>query len=144
MYEPIKVICTIIGKWLGERKEQMNTFSRSLQAALAFLYEDECELWRSEEQVKPNGATICKFAKKYTNIPCRLSRLMRRRSILNDDLPQIAVEYDARLYCQSSQDILEGDHVKIAHAGTIGAYDVLDVFCYASHKECTLKKVVEA
>jgi hypothetical protein len=122
----------------------MIAFSKSLRAALELLYEDECEIWRSEEVTKPNGSTLCQFVQKYIGIPCRLSRMTSRRSMFQQDPPQTAIQCDARLYCHGERDILEGDCAKIVHLGETLEYNVLDVFCYASHKECTLKKVVEA
>lgn len=119
----------------------INQFSQGMQVLLQCLFENSCDVWRSVDIRQTNGSIRRDFTKIHTGFACRLSRIMSRRVSLDYALPQVTTQSDARLYLAADNDIEIGDRVDIMNHDQ--QYDVTEVFCYPSHMECSLKKVVE-
>lgn len=119
----------------------INQFSQGMQVLLQCLFEDSCDIWRSVDIQQLNGSIRRDFKKIHLGIACRLSRIMSRRVSLDHALPQVTSQSDARLYLAPDEDIIIGDRIDVNDQDQ--QYEVMEVFCYPSHRECSLKKVVE-
>lgn len=118
--------------------------SKTMRNFLLMIYEDECRVMRSHELLQANGTIQREYAEISSGIACRLSRMLSRRAVLDDDLPQSKIQSDARLYVDINEDFLPGDRISVVHREEEHVFDCAEVYKYPSHIECALTKVVEA
>lgn len=55
--------------------EGMEAWTHELRAAAETMYQDRYNVYRSTEELKPNGSTVVRFSLIQEGVRCRLSRV---------------------------------------------------------------------
>lgn len=80
--------------------EGMGAWTHELRAAAESMYQDRCNVYRSTEELKPNGSTIMRFSLIQEGIRCRLSRVATsKKNDVTFNSPVMEIHKETRLYC---------------------------------------------
>lgn len=122
---------------------ELSKIENSMRMAIGSLFCDVASLFRSVHVLLSDSTSIVEYQPLQIDIPCRLSRVMSRKTDIHTEIPHDVFEIHCKLYVDPSCDIASGDRVKLSRFGEENVFSVGHIFTYVTHKECMLEQVVE-